>query len=172
MNVHARNTLILALTLAFGPVHAEEDTSQWTMGPDAATDYGYAALEYAILKSLKSLTNYDHIEEPIDANGLITLLGNIDADGSRKLLTRLTHYYIGAHPSETFTYAITRQGQKILNDLKEEIGKPANCRALEPMALPAGKTPFPSCFTVEERDLHIQRRIELIESGTQTDLLR
>ena len=161
--------LLLALVSACNFVHIEEEAPPWATDPDVVTDLGYSALEFAILNSIRPPPH----EPPNDASGLISLLGNIDTDRSRRLLIRLTNYYIGSHPSEVLSYSITRQGRKILGDLKEEMKRPINCTALKPITetLKETQLPGPRCRAIGERDRAIKWYIELIEADEQVEFI-
>ena len=118
--------------------------------------YGYSSLEHAILNSINLSS------APNDASGLLILLGEIDTKNGRKLLTKLTNYYLGSSTSEALTYSIVKQGDKILPNLRKEIDKDNAC-----IELHGDKDN--KCLSIEERNKTILRYIELIESGVKIE---
>ena len=115
-------------------------------------NYGYLSLKSAILNSIKDPSI------PIDTSGLIVLLGDIDTDNSRQLLSRLTNYYLGSATTEALAYSIVKQGKKILGQLKEKVKNPDSCVVKQHQSTYR-------CLTLEERNRLIKKYIKLIESG-------
>jgi len=143
----------------FGCAKARDQTSINTLADShqkQVVKLAYSSIESIILNFLSDSSSL------IDVSGLIILLGTIDSEESRALLTKLTNIYLGSAHSEALRYSITKQGERIIPMLESEISNSISCEYLP-------KTDIDRCKTRPERDRSIERFIEQIDRGITID---
>lgn len=124
------------------------------------TDFAYESLVFALLVSIYGEPQMRCVDPP----GLIILLGEIDTEEARSTLCKLLELYIGSANGEALTYAVVRQGPKILDDLHRLSSEPAE-RSLKFRYYILPKSVQIKYLSDEERNRTIKWLIEIIESG-------
>jgi len=127
-------------------------------------EFAYDSLRLAILGTLDKCLSGKQDQMVADPGGLIVLLGEIDSDPARHLLLQLLDIQIGEANSEALSYAVVKQGKKILPDLKRLLSDPINCSILNNKNFKQTSNKL-QCLTVDTRNRRINWLIDIINTG-------
>ena len=130
-------------------------------GPAA---FAFDSARRAVIHSAAKVLGGRHADADADPGGLVLLLGEIDREEARLLLTQFTDVYLGEAQEGALSYAVARQGRRMEKHLLEIQRTGGKCRVLRDAQIDDARR-RQMCLSPTARLSRISSLLALIRSG-------